>query len=122
MSIRTEKVASVIKRIVVEPISEMAREYSAGMVSVTSVKVSTDLHYAKIYLTTINGKVTPLEFITILEKNKYRIKSEIARIAKLRFVPDVKMYLDDTLDQMDHIQKILDQVKITHPASSEEEE
>lgn len=121
MSIRTEKVASVIKRIVAEPIAQIAREFSAGMVTVSSVKVSSDLQYAKIYITTLNGKITPLEFIAILEKNKYRVKGEIARLGKFRFVPDIKVFLDDTLDQMEHIQKILDQVKSTSPITSEEE-
>ncbi|MCX6146659.1 MAG: 30S ribosome-binding factor RbfA [Candidatus Kapabacteria bacterium] len=121
MSIRTEKVASVIKRIVVEPISEIARQHSAGMVTVSSVKVSSDLQYAKIYLTTLNGKITPMEFIAILEKNKYKVKAEIARLAKLRYVPEIKMFIDDTLDQMDHIQKLLDDVRSTSNPSSEEE-
>ncbi|MCK5742368.1 MAG: ribosome-binding factor A, partial [Chlorobi bacterium] len=50
MSIRTEKVAGLIKEIIAEPINEKAREFSAGLVTVTSVRMTPDLHLAKVYI------------------------------------------------------------------------
>lgn len=108
MSIRSEKVSSVIKRVVVGPIDDLAREYRAGLVTVTSVIVTKDLSIAKLYLSIYGGsECTPGEFITILEKNKGSIRSAIGRNVKLRITPEVRFYLDDTLDQIHHIQNLL---------------
>ncbi|MFN3195036.1 MAG: 30S ribosome-binding factor RbfA [Chlorobiota bacterium] len=111
MSLRTEKVASLIKQIVSKPISDLAIQNKAGMATVTSVNVAPDLQLAKINISCFAGRTTPEDFIKYLENNKYLVKDIIAKEAKLRFVPEVKFYLDDTLDQMDKIQNILDKNK-----------
>ena len=53
----------------------------------------------------------PPNFVKFLDSNKYIIKDVIAKEARLRFIPEIKFYLDDTLDQMDNIQNILDRNK-----------
>lgn len=111
MSLRTEKVASLIKQIVSKPISDLAIQNKAGMATVTSVNVAPDLQLAKINISCFAGRTTPEDFIKYLENNKYLVKDIIAKEANLRFVPEVKFYLDDTLDQMDKIQNILDKNK-----------
>ncbi len=35
----------------------------------------------------------------------------MAKEVRLRFTPDLKFFLDDTLDQIEHIQRLLDSVK-----------
>lgn len=112
MSIRTEKVASVIKRAVTQPIEEIGREYSAGLVTITQVMISPDLQNAKIYFSLLGGKIRPLEFITILDENKYRVKEYLVRKTDLRYIPELRFFMDDTLDQMDNIQKLIDKAKL----------
>ena len=63
MSIRSEKVASVIQRALVEPIGDLAREHKAGLVTITTVRISSDLHIAKVYFSLYGGKISPMEFI-----------------------------------------------------------
>jgi ribosome-binding factor A len=111
MSLRTEKVASLIKQIISKPISDLAIQNKAGMGTVTSIIVAPDLQLVKVNISCFAGKTTPEDFIKFLENNKYIIKDIIAKEANLRFVPEVKFYLDDTLDQMDKIQDILDKNK-----------
>ena len=62
MSIRAEKIASVIKRTITNPISDLAMEFSAGMVTVTSVKLSPDLQIAKIYFHAFGGNISPATY------------------------------------------------------------
>ena len=111
MSLRTEKVASLLKQIIAKPVSEMAMQAKAGLATVTSVVVTPDLQLAKINISCFAGKTKPEDFVKYLDSNKYIIKDVIAKEAGLRFVPEVKFYLDDTLDQMDKIQDILDKNK-----------
>jgi len=111
MSLRTEKVASLLKQIIAKPVSEMAMQAKAGLATVTSVVVTPDLQLAKINISCFAGKTKPEDFVKYLDSNKYLIKDVIAKEAGLRFVPEVKFYLDDTLDQIDKIQNILDKNK-----------
>ena len=110
MSIRTDKVASLIKRILTQPIAEIAEEYSAGLVTVTSVRVSKDLQLARVYISVYDKKMSPGEFVEILEKRKKRIRSYLGSNMRLRYTPDLQFHIDDTLDQMDHIQDLIDNV------------
>ncbi|MFW5701333.1 MAG: 30S ribosome-binding factor RbfA [Bacteroidota bacterium] len=110
MSLRAEKVASTIKRIIAEPISQLAREHDAGMVTVTSVRVSPDLQIAKVYLSVFGEKNSPGKFLQYLENNSGDLRRIVGQKMRLRYTPELRFYLDDTLNQMEHIQNLLDQV------------
>lgn len=109
--LRAEKVASVIKRSLSQPISAMAIGMSAGLATVTAVRVSSDLHYAKIYLSLYANKIGPDEFLKIIEERKYELKRILSKELQIRSMPELKFFLDDTLDQIDQIQKLIDNVK-----------
>jgi ribosome-binding factor A len=110
MSIRAEKIASVIKRALSQPLSDMASECSAGLVSVTSVKLSPDLQIAKIYFHAFGGNISPAKFLTIIEDKKGMLRKHIGSKIRLRFTPELRFYIDDTLEQMEHIQTLLDKI------------
>ncbi|MGE5481187.1 MAG: 30S ribosome-binding factor RbfA [Chloroflexota bacterium] len=111
MSIRAEKIASVIKRALSAPISDIAREHISGLVTVTSVRMSNDLQHAKVYVSLYGKSVSPGRLLQLLDNNKHEFKQIISRELRLRFTPDLKFFLDDALDQMEHIQKLLDSVR-----------
>ncbi len=111
MSLRAEKVASVIKRALSMPVSELARENSAGIATVTAVRCSPDLTLAKIYISVFGNNFPPARFITLLENHKYELRKLVGRSVRLRQTPDIRFFLDDTLDQIEHIQKIIDKAK-----------
>ncbi len=110
MSIRSEKVASLIKRIISKPINDIARETEAGITTVTSVNMSADLQIAKIYISSYGGKISPPEFITILETRRSELRFYLGANVRLRFTPELRFFIDDALDQMEHIQKLLDSI------------
>ena len=111
MSIRSERVSSVIKRVLAKPVSDLAAEHQAGLATVTSVRLSDDLQIAKVYISVFGGKLQPAKFISILEANTGDLRSFVGANVRLRFTPELRFFLDDTLDQIEHIQKLLDSVK-----------
>lgn len=127
MSIRSEKVAGVIQKALYEPVRELAHEHHAGLVTITSVRMSGDLHIAKVYFSLYSGKLSPSEFIDILDKKQGYLRSLIGRQLKLRYTPELKFFVDDTLEQMDYIRRLMDKVKeedstIPHHESEETDE
>ncbi len=111
MSLRAEKVASVIKRALTVPISDIARENSAGLATVTAVRMSPDLTVAKVYISVYGKNYPPAKFINILEDSKGELRRFVGSSVRLKQTPELRFFIDDTLDQIEHIQKLVDQVK-----------
>ena len=83
-----------------------------GMVSISSVKITPDLFEARIYLSFFQVK----DAEAVLEKFKERsseIRGELGRRMRhqLRSIPQLTFYMDDTLDYVFKIEKLLDEIK-----------
>lgn len=83
-----------------------------GMVSISSVKITPDLLEARVYLSIF--KVTDEKaLLKKIEERKWEIKKELAARVKtqLRRIPELKFFLDDTLDQVFRMEEIFRQIK-----------
>lgn len=83
-----------------------------GMISISSVKVTPDLLEARIYLSIFNAADNKAVLKKIEEKG-WEIKRELASHVKhqLRRIPELKFYLDDTLDHVFKMEEIFKQIK-----------
>ncbi len=109
MSIRIEKVANEIKKVLAKPINDIALEKFRGkLITITTVVVSKDLSIAKVYLSVYGGKSSPLEVIEYMEDHKGQVRGYLGRNIRLRITPELRFYLDDTLDQIEQFQEIID--------------
>lgn len=108
MSIRLEKVQNEIKKILAQPINEMAIENFKGrLVTITSVVITKDLSIAKVYISVYGSKESPLTVIEFLEENASQLRRFLGRNIRLRITPELKFFLDDTLDQIEHFQDLI---------------
>ena len=77
-----------------------------GLISVTKVKVTNDLKYAKVYVSILNSKNLK-ETMEGLKKSSGFIRSELARI---RNTPEILFELDDSLEYGAKIDSILKEI------------
>ena len=80
---------------------------ATGLISVTKVRVTPDLRYARVYISMINEK-NKKATIAALKKSAGYIRSEIAKRINLRITPELVFELDDSLEygaKMDSIIK-----------------
>ena len=117
MSIRTERVSSAIKRTLSASISDLASEKGLGLASVSMVKLSKDLSVASVFINFLTSKqnISVEQFLELLHNNKGNLRSLVAREVRLRFTPELRFFYDDTLEQMEHIDNLLDEVKKNYP-------
>ena len=82
-----------------------------GMVSISSVKITPDLLEARIYLSIFQADA--LIVMKRIEDRKWEIKKELAVQVKqqLRRIPELKFFLDDTLDHVFKMEELLKQIK-----------
>ena len=82
-----------------------------GMVSISSVKITPDLLEARIYLSIFQADTKIV--MKRIEDRKWEIKKELATQVKqqLRRIPELRFFLDDTLDHVFKMEELLKQIK-----------
>lgn len=92
-----------------------------GLISVTKVKVTADLKYAKVYVSILNSKNIK-ETLAGLKKSAGFFRSELARTINLRNTPEIIFELDESLEYGAKIDSILrDIMKDIKPENKGEE-
>ena len=99
-----------------------------GLVSLTAVDTTSDLRYAKIYVSVLD-KSDVKEVIKGLKSAGGYLRRELGRVLQLRYTPELIFVADDSIDKGAHILSMLrnpDVVKPANPANEhirlEEEE
>lgn len=83
-----------------------------ALVSIASVKITPDLLEARIYLSVFQAKDNAAVLKKVEEK-AFEIKREIAAKLKhqLRRIPEIKYYLDDTLDHVFKMEELFKKIE-----------
>lgn len=108
-STRQKKVSRLIQKELANLFLRKGNEIAPGkMISVTRVRISPDLSLAKIYISIFpseNHNIT----LRSIEAQKARIRFDLGMIVKsqLRFIPEIAFFIDDSLDYIDNIEKLL---------------
>ena len=108
-STRQKKVARLVQKEVAEIFLRKGNEYAPGkLISITKVRVSPDLSFAKIYIS-IFPSANQNEILIAVQEHAHKIRFELGQKVRtqLRIVPDIVFYIDDSLDYIDKIDKLL---------------
>ena len=108
-SIRQQKVARLIqKELAGIFIKEVKDLFGNAMITVTRVRMSPDLSIAKVYLSlfAIKDKNSLFEDIEIYSSEiRKHLGNKIRR--QVRIVPELKFFIDDSLDYIENIENAL---------------
>ncbi len=111
-SIRQQQVAELVRRnfgAVLQ--SEGSYIYQDAFVTVTRVKMSSDLGLARIYCSVYNTE-NKQAVILKLEEEYSRLRQALGhRLRKhVRRIPEIELFLDDTLDEMYRLNALFDKL------------
>ena len=83
------------------------------MVTVSHIRMSPDLNLARIYLS-VFGTENKQEPILMLQEELVSLRSKLGqRIRKqVRNIPEIVLYLDDTVDEMYRVDALLKQLEV----------
>ncbi len=85
---------------------ELSDPNLTGMISVSSVKTTPDLRYARVFVTMIGCK-SQKENLAILKKSSGYIRTLIAKRVNLRITPELIFEFDESIEYGAKIDKIL---------------
>lgn len=108
-SIRQNKVSRLIQRDLSEMFQQECKEFAVGaMLSVTTVRVSPDLSYAKIYVSIFPSNRVEMVMKSLEEHNRtirFLLGKKIGK--QMRIIPELRFFVDDSLDYIDKIDELL---------------
>ena len=86
-----------------------------GMVSISSVKITPDLLEARVYISIFQADANLA--MKRIEERKWEVKKELAVKIKqqLRRVPELKFFLDDTLDNVFRMEELFKEINKDEP-------
>lgn len=104
---RMNKIDEELKKEISNIISlELKNPHLTGLISVSKVKTTPDLRFAKVYVTMINEK-SKKENLTILKQSSGYIRSAIAKKINLRYTPEFIFEFDESIEYGSRIDEIL---------------
>jgi len=104
---RARRMAGRIKQIVATGIETQVKDPRLGMVTITDVKLTGDLHDATIFYTVFGDRNAHDESAMALESAKGVLRSEVGRQTSVRFTPTLTFALDSIPDTAKHIEDLL---------------
>jgi ribosome-binding factor A len=118
---RAFRLAESIKEEVSKIIREDLKDPRVGFVTVTDVEVADDLRYAKIFVSIMGNEEVVKNSMEALTRASGYIRSELGKIIRLRFVPEITFKYDHSIEHGAHISKLLREVGAKGDPSDEEE-
>ena len=107
---RQSKIARLIQKDLSNIFQAQTRQMRGVLVSVSVVRVSPDLSIAKVYLSVFPSSRAQ-EIIDNVNNISKQIRFELGNLERhqLRIIPELKFFLDDSLDYIDNIDRLLKQ-------------
>lgn len=106
---RQQKIARLIQKEMAQMLQKYSKDHLPGVIiSVTTVRVSPDLSLARCYLSVFPSQKAE-EVVDKLNAGIRELRYQLGSIIKkqVRKIPELALFLDDSLDYIDHIDNLL---------------
>jgi ribosome-binding factor A len=118
---RSERVSSQIQKELALVLQRGIKDPRLGFVTVNEVNVSRDLAVAKVYVTVLNADQQQIqENIEILNEAAPYLRREVATRMKMRHMPELRFYYDDSIDTGMRVEALLKGLEREKPLQDEE--
>jgi ribosome-binding factor A len=116
-----KKTATLIQKELSDILSRDLLDLKATIITVSVVRMSPDLGLAKVYISTLPDKVLE-ETVGQLNEQNREVRYQLGRRIRnrMRKMPELMFYVDDSFREAEKIDRILDQLEI--PETKEDEE
>lgn len=107
---RTDRISEEIRK----ELSDLIRNHIKDprlpdFVSVTAVRVTKDLRYAKVYISVLGEEDKKQDALSALSRAAGFIRHEIGQRINLRFTPEFSFKLDDSIEKGMYLSKLIDE-------------
>jgi ribosome-binding factor A len=104
---RARRMAGRIHQIVAQGLETLVKDPRLGMVTVTDVRVTGDLHDATVFYTVWGDDEARTESAAALESARGKLRSEVGRQIGVKFTPTLAFVLDAVPDAAREVDELL---------------
>jgi len=108
---RARKLAVRIREIVAETLRTQVKDPRLGMVTVTDVKVTADLHDATVFYTVYGDEAERAATAAALESARGILRSTVGRQTGVKFTPTLAFSPDEVPETANHIAELLEEAR-----------
>ena len=106
---RTQRIADLIQKSLAEILLREMGDERFRFVTITSVVVTRDLSYAKIYISVLEDDEAKIkEIVSALNRSVKHIRYQLAQAIELRIVPELKFVYDESAARGFRISHLID--------------
>ncbi len=109
---RTERVGDRIREVVSQLLVKKVKDPRVSFCTITHVRMTSDLKIARVYFSVIEGVQDWHKTLKGLNSAKGYIRRELGKEVILKTIPQIEFIHDDTFEEMDRIQSLLNKVKV----------
>ncbi|HEY7502071.1 MAG TPA: 30S ribosome-binding factor RbfA [Vicinamibacterales bacterium] len=118
MSNRPIRVGEQIREVLTDLVAREVHDPGIGFITLTRVDLTADLQLARVYYTTMGDEKARRESSRALERARPFLRRHLGRRLRLRHVPDLQFFFDDSIERHDRIERILQQLQAERDAST----
>ncbi len=115
---RPERVGEQIRQELSQILSQQVHDPGIGFLTLSRVKVTPDLQLARVLYTVIGDEKQRKETAKALERALPYLRRQIASRIRLRRVPELQFFYDQSVEHQDRIEQILIELKHEREANS----
>lgn len=109
---RAKKIGQRIQEDLAQLLLQEADDPRLSMVTVTGADVDRELAFATIYVTAFDGDERKQEILEALRGAKGFLRSQLAANIELRVFPRLRFRWDNTAEQAERIEELLNQINV----------
>ncbi len=110
---RIEKIQEFIQQELSKIILTELKDPRIGFVTVTGVEATGDLRSAKVFVSLMGSEKEKQATWTGLQHSIGFLRTEVGRRLGIRYTPELTLHLDHSLDNSEHIEKLLKGIQST---------
>ena len=111
-NIRMSRINSEIQKAIAEIVMERMNnpEFEGLIISFIDVDTAADLSSAKVAVSVLADDDTKSAVVSTLNRSKSFIRKELMKEVRLRIMPDLHFYIDNSYEKGQHLMDLIDKV------------
>jgi ribosome-binding factor A len=111
MSSRPDRIADQIRSELAQLLAREVHDPGVGFLTLTYVKVTPDLQLARVYYTSLGDENARRESAKALRRAGPFLRRQLGQRLRLRRVPELEFFYDESIARQDRIEQILQELK-----------
>lgn len=115
MSQRTDRVDELLRQEIGGIVARDVADPRIGFATITRVETTPDLRHAKVWVSVIGPPAERRGTVAALQRAMPFVRHELGRALRIKRIPDLHVYLDDTAERGTRVLQLLNELEAGNP-------